>query len=381
MKKIAIISPRLSENFTGVEVYIISLAKYLNKKYEVHIISEKTEHKYPYLEGLKVHYIEGIGSNSINVCKAIPALREELEYIKPDIVHIHCFMSLMIYSLAVKKNKYKLIVTVHSTPDGKTRLFSWFDGIDNQVTFLNNLYEHTGCNTTIFGSDFYYEEYTKYANKIKKSKCYVNPYYSDLKPITISERKKLDNNKNEIHILFPSRIVKRKGIDETIELLKLLPDNYVLDLPGMAQIEYMNYNQIVKNRINELGLNNRVNYPNKVVLGHNMYDYYKKADVVITPSYFEGFGIVAVEAINASVPVVSTFTGGLNEIMEDNYSGVKMSLDNLEDAKDKIIRLVEDKKYRYGIINNANKVLIENYTKKRHMDLIDKIYNEVLNEK
>ena len=56
-----------------------------------------------------------------------------------------------------------------------------------------------------------------------------------------------------------------------------------------------------------------------------MFEYYKRADVVLIPSYFEGFGIVAVEAMNASSPVVTTCAGGLGEIIEDNYN-VKITL-------------------------------------------------------
>ena len=380
MKKIAIVSPRLSENFSGAEIYIVSLAKHLAKKYEVHIITKKMDKEYPYLENLHMHYIEGIGSGSINIYKAIPNLKEELDKINPAIVHLHCFMSLMIYSLAVPKNKYKLITTVHSTPDGSTKLFSWFHGIDNQIVFLDNLYKNTGCDVTIFGSDYYKKEYLKYTNNMKESSCYVNPYFSDIKPISIEQRKKIDAKKEIIHILFPSRIVKRKGIEETLELLKKLPKNYILDLPAMPQIEYMDYNEIIKDKIKEMKLEDRICYPKKIVIGKDMYKYYKKADIVLIPSYFEGFGIVAVEAMNASVPVISTLSGGLGEIIEDNISGLKISLDNLEDARDKIIKLVEDKKLRYKIIKNAKKTIKEKYTKERHMKLIDKIYEGLLNE-
>ena len=381
MKKVAIISPRLSANFSGAEIYIVSLARHLSKKYEVHIITKKSDKEYPYLENFKMHYIEGIGSGSINIYKAIPALKEELDKINPSIVHLHCFMSFMIYSLIVPKNKYKLITTVHSTPDGKTKLFSWFPGIENQITFINNLYENTGCNVTIFGSSYYMNEYLKNVKNMKNSSYFVNPYFSDMKGISIQERRKLDKNHNKIHILFPSRIVKRKGIEETLEILKMLPSNYILDLPAMPQMEYMEYNNVIKQKIKDMNLEDRVYYPDKIVIGKDMYKYYKEADVVIIPSYFEGFGIVAVEAMNASVPVISTLTGGLGEIIEDNISGVKMTLDDLTGAKDKIIKLVEDKDYRYKIIENAKKRVKKKYTKERHMNLIYKIYEEVKNKK
>jgi len=382
MKKIVIISPRLEKAFSGGEIYIVSLARHLSRKYEVHIITKPSTTKHPNLDNITIHYIEGIGSGELNILKAIPALKQKLEEINPDIVHLHCFMSMMLYSIIIESGKYKLITTVHSTPDGKTRLFSWFDGIENQKSFLKLLYEKTKCNVTLFGSSYYMDEYTSNVPVIKNiSKCYVNPYYSDIEGISIKERLKLDDHlkkDNTVRILFPSRIVKRKGIEETLELLKILPNNYILELPAMPQKEYQNYNDVILKKIEELNLKDRVVYPNNVVIGKEMYDYYKRADITIIPSYFEGFGIVAVEALDTCCPVVSTCTGGLNEIIIDNYNGVKIYLNNLEDAKNKIIKLIEDKKFRNMIIENGKNFVNEKYSKKRHMDLIDNIYNDLL---
>ena len=236
MKKIVIISPRLENSFSGAENYIVSLARHLSKNNEVHIVTT-----------INMHYIEGIGSGNVNILKAIPNLKKTLDEIDPDIVHLHCFISLFLYSAIIEESKYKVVVTVHSTPHGDGRLFSWFDGIDTQRSFIKIMYEKLKCDVTLFGSGYYMEEYTKAVPFMKKvSRCYVNPYYSDIDEITLEERKELDkhlNKDNRIRLLFPSRVVKRKGIEETLELLKLLPENYILELPAMAQMEYQNYNE------------------------------------------------------------------------------------------------------------------------------------------
>jgi glycosyltransferase involved in cell wall biosynthesis len=48
---------------------------------------------------------------------------------------------------------------------------------------------------------------------------------------------------------------------------------------------------------------------------------YGVMDVVAIPSQFEGFGLVAVEAMAAARPVVAFATGGLTEIVADGISG------------------------------------------------------------
>lgn len=385
MQKIAIISPRLENAFSGGENYIVSLARHLKEKYEVHIIAKKGEGEYPNLDGLHMHYIEGIGSGSINIYTGLSNLKEELELINPDVVHVHCFMSLFLYSSIIEKDKYKLVTTVHSTPDGKTKLFSWIRGMDNQKAFLKKMYDNMNCDVTFFGSNYYMDEYTKNVPTMKeKSICYVNPYYSDFKSLSIDERLTLDKHltkDDKVTILFPSRIERRKGILETLEIMKLLPSNYILELPAMAQKEFININDIILEKIKELNLEDRVIYPKEKVFGEEVYDYYKRADVTIIPSYFEGFGIVAVEAMDCCSPVVSTCTGGLNEIITDGYDGVKISLDNLQEAANKIVNLVNNKKYRNEIISNAKKTVAEKYTKERHMKLIDDVYAKLIEEK
>lgn len=48
---------------------------------------------------------------------------------------------------------------------------------------------------------------------------------------------------------------------------------------------------------------------------------YYEADVVLMPSRFESFGLVAIEAMSAATPVLAMAQGGLAEVVEDGVSG------------------------------------------------------------
>ena len=48
---------------------------------------------------------------------------------------------------------------------------------------------------------------------------------------------------------------------------------------------------------------------------------YAAADVVLMPSRFESFGLVAIEAMSAATPVLALASGGLAEVVEDGVSG------------------------------------------------------------
>jgi glycosyltransferase involved in cell wall biosynthesis len=57
---------------------------------------------------------------------------------------------------------------------------------------------------------------------------------------------------------------------------------------------------------------------------------FSKADVLVMPSRWEGFGLTAAEAMRAGLPVIATRVGGLPEIVVDGETGVLIESDSSE---------------------------------------------------
>ena len=49
--------------------------------------------------------------------------------------------------------------------------------------------------------------------------------------------------------------------------------------------------------------------------------YYNASDVLVIPSYYESFGLVALEAMACGIPVIASRVGGLPTTVKDSKTG------------------------------------------------------------
>lgn len=76
---------------------------------------------------------------------------------------------------------------------------------------------------------------------------------------------------------------------------------------------------------------------------------YAAMDVLAMPSRFEGFGLTAVEAMAAGLPVVATSVEGLAEIVSDGETGYLVPVEDPGELAAAIVRLLESRPLRRGL--------------------------------
>ncbi|MEO5942986.1 MAG: N-acetyl-alpha-D-glucosaminyl L-malate synthase BshA [Ferruginibacter sp.] len=108
-----------------------------------------------------------------------------------------------------------------------------------------------------------------------------------------------------------------------------------------------------------------------------MEDLLSIADLFILPSEYESFGLAALEAMAAEVPVISTNVGGLPEININGFSGYMSNIGDVEDmAKNAISILKDDEtlaKFKKNALAQAKKFDISNIVPK-----YEALYNRVI---
>jgi N-acetyl-alpha-D-glucosaminyl L-malate synthase BshA len=87
------------------------------------------------------------------------------------------------------------------------------------------------------------------------------------------------------------------------------------------------------------------------------------ADLFLLTSEYESFGLAALEAMAAEVPVISTNAGGLPEINVDGYCGYMSNVGDVEDMSKNALKILENEethaKFKANALTQAKKFDIQ----------------------
>ena len=167
------------------------------------------------------------------------------------------------------------------------------------------------------------------------------------------------------------RLTHQKNFMELLSLIKKYSDqtkddfNLIILGEGEKRKELADYIKINKIK-------------NFYLLGFkkNPYKYLAKSDVYICSSLWEEPGHTLMEAGYLNIPILtSNCPNGPNEIIEDNFNGLKYELGNEVDFIEKMKKISNlNSITKYKLIKNMKKTIL-NYTKFRFYKKIEKLIN------
>ncbi len=164
-------------------------------------------------------------------------------------------------------------------------------------------------------------------------------------------------------VLYVGRMVREKGIftllDAFEELRKQLKDVSLVFTGDGPLREDLAKEVLRRGMGGEVHFTGFVDEPTLTSL-------YKSSAAFVLPSYYEPFGIVALEAMASRAPVVASDVGGLSELIQDGVTGLKVPAADPHALAKGLLRVLEDAAFADILRENAYRSVQNKY----HWELV-----------
>jgi D-inositol-3-phosphate glycosyltransferase len=319
----------------GMSVYIRELARELGKKgHSIDIFTRVHDLADPRVEDLSegvrlIHLRAGREGRiqKMAVYFSLPEFTFNLEnywrdnYLSYDVVFSHYWMSALVGKYLQQKYRRPYIAMYHTLGAVKNAI-----GIGEGEPALRIVSEKDtigDCRKIIVATEKEKLDLVRYYDaspeKVSIVPCGVN---MDLfRPLDkVPARQKLGLTDEKV-ILYVGRIDPLKGIDRLLKSIPLLDNRdrtrlIIIGGDGNSREEVAR----LKALSDSLNINGQVTFQG-LIKQEKLPDYYSAADVCVTPSYYESFGLVPLESLACGTPVVATDVGDLKNIIRQGDTG------------------------------------------------------------
>ncbi len=146
-----------------------------------------------------------------------------------------------------------------------------------------------------------------------------------------------------IQIFFLSNLIESKGVYILLHACRILSERNVKYHCAFAGGEGDISEEEFLSKINSLGLTNTVDYTGRKY-GQEKEDLFLCADIFAFPTFYhnECFPLVLLEAMQHSLPVVSTCEGGIPGIVEEGRTGFLVPQHDIQSLADRLELLIND---------------------------------------
>ena len=326
--KIAICVPTTS--LGGAETMAAQLAKALNKDlFDVSFITNHSLSKTRVLDivtsdsNIKIYSLNEDAGMSLRARKKMMRI---LKQIKPDVIHthLHSYPYVMIYAI---KHHIPIIHTMHNMPIFESKKLG---RIILKFLFKHKFAIPVGISNII-------------SEQIKG--LYHVPSYTIYNPVDVSKFDIKKDKQKQFTFITIGRMSEQKNQQLLLKSFRILVNNYknvklIFVGDGVLKDDLLKLT-------NDLKLNDYIEYVGNV---NDVENYLKIADAFVLSSIYEGLPMTILEAMAASLPIISTNVGGVKDIVTNNGILVKVDENDLAKA---MLSLIENEKLCNEFKNNS----------------------------
>lgn len=182
-------------------------------------------------------------------------------------------------------------------------------------------------------------------------------------------------SKDEIVCTFLGGMLRDKGVLEILEVIEDILSRetdkniyFVFAGEGPLVNRIKDYCRRFKQNVTYLGC---VDKERKIKL-------LNLSNILLLPSYAEGFPNALLEAMAVGLPVITTHVGGIPDIIKDGENGFLIQPRDVDALKEKILMLVNNKELREEMGRKNRELVKEKYSWDKIAEKIREVYDEVL---
>jgi glycosyltransferase involved in cell wall biosynthesis len=284
--------------------------------------------------------IDEIGKNPLKkvsvYLKIVGSILKQLLFFKPDVVYLAItakgigFYKDVVIAFLTKLFRVPLVLHFHNKGVSENQE-RFFDNLLYQILFKNT--------KVILLSKYLYYDIKKYVREDAVFYC----------PNGIAEIKFQADGKipksDPVQLLFLSNLIESKGVYVLLEACRLLHAKqlsfYCTFVGGIGDVSEEQF----EDKVQKLNIESSVAYLGKRY-GIEKEIEFGKADVFILPTFNDCFPLTLLEAMQFSLPVVSTFEGGIPNIVEEDVTGFLVQQKDFKVLAEKLEILINDAELR-----------------------------------
>lgn len=183
----------------------------------------------------------------------------------------------------------------------------------------------------------------------------------------------------QVEILFLSNLIESKGVFILLEACKILYSKglsfHCTYVGGEGDITAEKF----LGKVKEFGLEEIVVYEGKKI-GNAKAEFFSHADIFVHPTFEDCFPLVLLEAMQYALPTISTFEGGIPDIVEENKTGLLAQPKNVESLSEKLEILINNPELRKKMGEAGRKKYEQEYTLNKFEVKLKSILKAILNE-
>lgn len=301
-----------------------------------------------------------------------------------DVVHAHDWLVAFAARATKHALRVPLLATIHATEAGRHHGIHnpWQRYISEVEWWLTYEAWRVVCCSA------YMESELSGQFQLPPDKIRVIPNGIDPEEIDTAMRRAMDAPEGSVRreqfaapgediVFFVGRLVREKGVDTLLDawpaVLDRRPETKLVIAgtgPHEAHLRW---------RVSEAGLGNRVLFTGYTDdCTRNLLYHWAAAAVV--PSYYEPFGLTALEAMAAGVPVVVSDTGGLAETVDYEETGLKVPPANPGELAGAILRLLTDREFARGMADRARRTVADQFSWTKVAAETELLYDDIIRE-